>query len=286
MSLTDCYTLEVAALLHDIGKIGVPDHILLKPGKLTADEWKVMRRHDVMGIEIIRSSFACPKLTAIVECHQLHYGDAKASSPNLPTGNDIPLGSRILAIADAYDSMVSNQVFRKGRTMQEAFDELRRCAGSQFDSELVERFITTLRNNRSVAEVAFANTTKETALAIGLQIEQLVKVLDSQDYDALDAVSFRLQSTAQKFGAEQIGQKAAELGVILSLDRNPHSVIQAANELLDLCRATQASFLDASKGDHGIDATQPRSSNGLPGAAAIHGLEGDLGTEHECTYCQ
>lgn len=112
---------------------------------------------------------------------------------------------------------------------------------------------------------------EETALAIGLQIEQLARVLDDQDYDALDAAAFRLKSTAQKYGADRIGQKAEELGVILGLDRNPHSIIQVANELLDLCRATQASFLEASKDENHRDATALWDLHQVPNALATPG---------------
>ena len=86
---------------------------------------------------------------------------------------------------------------------------------------------------------------KESALAIGMQIEQLSKVLDELDYDSLDAIAHRLQSTAKKYGADTICEKADKLGNILSLDRDPHSIIQVANELLDLCRATQQSLLES-----------------------------------------
>ncbi len=240
MSLTHCYTLEIAALLHDIGKIGVPDSILLKPGTLSPEEWTVMRRHDRIGIEIIRASFASPVLTDIVGDHQTHF-----DSPD--SRNRIPLGARILAIADAYDAMTTDQVFRKGRSMEEAFTELRRCAGSQFDPELVERFITTVRERPAMQLSAAGGISKETALAIGLQIEQLSKVLDEQDYDALDAMSHRLQSTALKYGVEYIGDKASELGDILALDRDPHSILQVANDLLDLCRSTQRTLLDSNE---------------------------------------
>ena len=152
MSLSEAYVLENAALLHDIGKIGVPDSILLKPGPLTQEEWKVMSTHDRIGVEIIRSTFACNELTKTVQSHHATFAD-DPRHPELPSGKDLPLGARILTIADAYDAMVSDRVYRKGRSKEEAFAELRRCAGRQFDPELVERFIeVATARERTLAE--------------------------------------------------------------------------------------------------------------------------------------
>lgn len=242
MSLGNCYTLEVAALLHDIGKFGVPDSILLKPGPLTDEEWRVMRRNDKIGVEIVRASFASPEMMAILENYQTKYSGEPSNPSRQLVGNEIPLGARILAIADAFDSMVTDRVFRKGRTRQEAFQELRRCAGTQFDPELVERFIATTRSlysdhSRSVA------MSKEAALFIGLQIESLSKALDNHDLPAIDALSRRLHSTALKNNASEIAEKAQSLEQVLNSDRDLMAVIQTAGELLDLCRATQREFL-------------------------------------------
>src|SRR5690606_18751322 len=124
-------------LLHDIGKIGIPDSILLKAGSLTDDEWKIMRLHDRMGVDMIRSSFDCDELAQFVEMHHAWYGGSP-ENPSAPRGEQIPLEARILAIADAYDAMVSDRVYRPGMSRDEAFAELRRCAGRQFDPNLVE----------------------------------------------------------------------------------------------------------------------------------------------------
>lgn len=259
LSLTDCYTLEVAALMHDIGKIGVPDGILLKPGPLTGEEWNLMRRHDRIGIEIIRTSFASAKLTAIVGHHRARYVETEAG---VVSGKDIPIGARILAIADAFDAMTSEQVFRAARPHEEAFAELRRCAGSQFDPELVERFISTIRSRPDLLQSSgSAEFSKETALVIGLQIEQLSRVLDEHDYDALDAISHRLQATAQTYGVNSISDKASELGNVLDVDRDPHSVLQVANELLDLCRSTQQSLLFPISSDDEFVGLEPIESH-------------------------
>ena len=184
LPITDCYVLEIAALLHDIGKVGVPDAILLKPGKLTAEEWKVMEKHDRIGVEIIRASFHSAQLTSIVENHHAFYGMSKNG---MPCGVEIPVTARILAIADAYDSMTSDRSYRKGRTPEDAFTELRRCAPAQFDPELVERFINVIKDRSQHQQATVDGVSKETALQIGMQMERLAQSLDNQDLDTLNS---------------------------------------------------------------------------------------------------
>ena len=140
MMPSECLVLEVAGQLHDIGKLGVPDSVLLKPGPLTDEEWHIMRRHDEIGVQIISLAFSCDELTEIVRSHHAWYGGHPRES-DLPVGEDIPLGARILSIADAFSAMTSDRPYRKAATHEEAFAELRRCSGTQFDGELVERVI-------------------------------------------------------------------------------------------------------------------------------------------------
>ena len=130
--------IEVASLLHDIGKIGVPDSILLKPGSLTPDELAVMDQHRRSGVEILRSSCANQAILDIVGASSAWY----AGRPNLPlAGDDIPLGARMLAIVDAFDAMTTDQVYRRAISRELAFSELFRHAGTQFDPQLVKLFV-------------------------------------------------------------------------------------------------------------------------------------------------
>src|SRR3954470_7141330 len=167
----DMFVLEVAALLHDIGKLGVPDSILLKPGALTPEEWKIMRGHDTMGEEIIAAAFASPELTNIVRMHHAWFGGSPHVA-NLPKGESIPVAARMLTIADAYDAMTSDRVYRKGRSRDDAFAELRRCAGTQFDPQLVERFIKAV-TAREASQHRKAGKNAHTALMIRLDVERL-----------------------------------------------------------------------------------------------------------------
>lgn len=246
MTERECYVLEVAALLHDIGKLGVPDAILLKPGPLTPEEWKVMGTHDRIGVEIIGAAFSSPELTEIVRTHHAAYG-GQARDTSLPTGNEIPLGARILTIADAYDAMVSNRVYRPGRPREDAFAELRKFAGIQFDPELVERFIVAVMSGGATESLPTMSVSKQTALRIGLQIERLAGALDSKDFPNLAAMANRLSATATQEGVPEIARLAAELETSAESDPDLIRVVQLTTELLQMCRATQTSYIGEHK---------------------------------------
>jgi diguanylate cyclase (GGDEF)-like protein/putative nucleotidyltransferase with HDIG domain len=131
-------TIRAAALLHDIGKIGVPDSILNKQGPLTEAEWEPVREHPELGVEILRHVIDLVNCLPAILHHHEHYNGA--GYPGGLRNNDIPLEARILAIADAYDAITSLRPYRSRLSSQEALAELRRCAGTQFDPELVEVF--------------------------------------------------------------------------------------------------------------------------------------------------
>lgn len=242
MSLTSCYILENAALLHDIGKIGVPDSILLKPGPLTDDEWQVMRRQERIGSEIIRASFHSRELVAIVANHKAWYSGTP-HDPHLPKGEDIPIGARILNIVNAYDAMTSRQVYREPRSQEDAFAELRRCAGTQFDPVLVERFIGIAKVRQMSPPPYVSDISQETALQFGLQIERLMAALDTQDIMGLQTLADRLHAMAQKHQVREIAQKASELARHTQKKNQAAEILHAANELIELCRSTQSSYV-------------------------------------------
>jgi len=233
MSLSSCYVLEMSALLHDIGKIGVPDALLHKAAPLTDDEWEVMRMHDRMGVEIVRTAFANPELTEIVRNYTRRYDDVSNGQP--------PLGARILAVADAYDSMTSQQIYRDTMTPEEALAELRRCAGAQFDPEIVSHFAEVLLlKNSDVLTPLSAN--RDAALAVGMELERLSEAVDRQDLEALGCLAKHLYQTANQLGAPEISAKAMELELSLEAETDRVGILQCANELLNYCRASQASY--------------------------------------------
>ncbi len=130
--------IEIAALLHDVGVIGVPDRILLKPGLLDPDEAAVVARSRHMSLEIIRQSCNSPEILDIVEHVPAWYDDSRPGFRL--AGPDLPLGARMIAIVEAFDSMTTDHVYRPAMSHERAMTELFDCAGTQFDPELVGQF--------------------------------------------------------------------------------------------------------------------------------------------------
>jgi putative nucleotidyltransferase with HDIG domain len=126
------------ALLHDIGKIGVPDSILLKPGALTSAEWVEMRKHPDVGYRILESIEFLRPAAQIVLSHQERFDGG--GYPRKLKSEEIPLGARIFMIADTLDAMTSDRPYRKAATFTDARGEISRCAGTQFDPACVEAF--------------------------------------------------------------------------------------------------------------------------------------------------
>jgi HD-GYP domain-containing protein (c-di-GMP phosphodiesterase class II) len=149
----DLYQLEVAALLHDIGKIGIPDAILKKQGKLTDDERALMNKHPEYSWSILRLFPGFEKASLYALHHHESY-DGKGYPGGLK-GEEIPIGSRIVSVIDAYDAMISNRCYRKGLLHEEAVRRLTEGTATQFDPMVVETFIEIAKNE--VADV-FAAT--------------------------------------------------------------------------------------------------------------------------------
>jgi HD-GYP domain-containing protein (c-di-GMP phosphodiesterase class II) len=132
-----------AALLHDLGKIGVPDGILLKAGALTEEEWVIMKKHPEIGARIVAPVKKLANVSPIIRAHQERYDGT--GYPDGLKGEQIPFGARLLAIADAYGAMTDDRIYRKTRKAPDALEELVRFKGTQFDPALVDRFITILK---------------------------------------------------------------------------------------------------------------------------------------------
>ncbi len=131
--------LEVAAVLHDIGKIGVDDAVLRKPGKLEPDELAQMRRHPEIGADILSKVEALKDIIPAVLHHQEAYNGS--GYPMGLSNDDIPLFARIIAVVDTFDAMTTDRPYRKALPHEVALDELKRCSGSQFDPQVVDAFI-------------------------------------------------------------------------------------------------------------------------------------------------
>lgn len=131
-------TLEYGALLHDIGKIGIPDAILKKPGKLTDSEWTVMRTHPEVGYKILNKIEFLEEASEIVLFH--HERFKGSGYPSGLKGKDIPIGARIFAVADTVDAMTSERPYRSALSFEEASAELKKFSGIQFDPRVVDAF--------------------------------------------------------------------------------------------------------------------------------------------------
>jgi putative nucleotidyltransferase with HDIG domain len=132
-------TVARGAFLHDIGKMAIPDEILRKPGKLSPEEQAVMREHCARGYHMLRKIPFLAESAEIVYTHQEHFDGS--GYPNSIRGNEIPVGSRIFAVADTLDAITSDRPYRKARSFDAAREEILRCSGTQFDPAVVEVFL-------------------------------------------------------------------------------------------------------------------------------------------------
>lgn len=135
----DLADLAHGVLLHDIGKIGIPDAILLKPGPLTAEEWAVMKRHPEIGKRLIENIPFLSGAVPVVYCHHERWDGS--GYPRGLTGAEIPLGARIFAVVDAFDAMTVDRPYSKAIPFNAGRAEIKRCAGSHFDPVVVESFL-------------------------------------------------------------------------------------------------------------------------------------------------
>jgi diguanylate cyclase (GGDEF)-like protein len=131
-----------AAELHDVGKIAIPDAILAKAGPLDQEEWRFMHRHTVLGERILMAASALAPVARLVRASHERFDGG--GYPDGLKGEEIPLGARIISVCDAYDAMTSDRAYRRAIAPSEAVRELQACAGTQFDTEVVEAFIATL----------------------------------------------------------------------------------------------------------------------------------------------
>jgi len=139
LSAKELEDLRMAAILHDVGKIGVPEAILNKPGRLTPEEFEQMKQHPVRGYQIVSRIPAMARLTPAILYHHERY-DGKGYPEGL-SGEEIPLAARILAVADAFDAMTSDRPYRPGMALDQAIEELKRNRGTQFDPRVVDAML-------------------------------------------------------------------------------------------------------------------------------------------------
>lgn len=135
--------IEIAALLHDIGKIGIPDSILKKPARLTTEEYDLMKRHPEFGWAVLRQVPGMERASLIILHHHEDYNGA--GYPGGLKGEEIPIGSRIVSVIDAFDAMVSTRPYREGMPFERAESILLSCRNGQFDANVVDSFLPLAR---------------------------------------------------------------------------------------------------------------------------------------------
>jgi HD-GYP domain-containing protein (c-di-GMP phosphodiesterase class II) len=138
--------LQYGAILHDIGKIGIPDSILKKPFQLNENEWNKIRQHPLIGAEIIAAIPHLAGVAQIVLYHHEHFDGG--GYPLGLKGNAIPLAARILAVVDAYGAIVEARVYKAARSHEAAIAELIRCSGTQFDPDVLRSFLRLAKKSR------------------------------------------------------------------------------------------------------------------------------------------
>lgn len=172
MNLTSAETdtIRAAALLHDVGKIGVPDAILTKPGPLTDAEYAIVKRHPETALVILgHISFLAKERPLILHHHERFDGDGY---PDGLAGEQIPLGARVLAIADAIDAMFSPRSYKPAYDLQRVRGELAACAGKQFDPDVTEVALDWLDANPAICETAETTSTLWPAPATAVHFDQ------------------------------------------------------------------------------------------------------------------
>ncbi len=194
-----------------------------------------MNRHEQFGFEIVRKAFVWRQLASIIQNRRAQYNGSPRNE-SLPAGLSIPGGARLLAIADAFDAMTLNRVFRKGPSHEEAFSELRRCAGTQFDPELVDRFIATIKaiSPRGLA----AAERSEEAASVLQDLNALANSLSERDFDRVATITEHMKLSAKRLGAIGLTTKAQKLQTAVLSDADLLDILHMASELTDECLST------------------------------------------------
>ena len=231
MSQVDCYVLEVAALLHDIGMISVPDELLNKHGRLTEQEQKMVNFHLRMGVETISSSFNSSELVGILKYTSAWYSGTPGH-PEMPKGDNIPIRSRIISAASAYDELISGSSYSDGFSPEQAIEELRLKAGTQFDPIVVERIAEVISARVEERGHDMPNETDIKALRIGLELEKLICAVEEEDVMLMSKIAESLASDAAKLEVRNISEAAKVLEAAIERGKPFMELVPLVNKII------------------------------------------------------
>jgi len=138
-ALLEDSSLEYGFLLHDVGKVGIPERILGKAGPLTPEEWEVMKTHPLLGVQIVTPIWFLGSAVDIIRSHHEHWDGS--GYPRGLVAEEIPMGARVFAVADAFDAMTTDRPYRRALSLEDAVEEIVRASGTQFDPAVVDAFL-------------------------------------------------------------------------------------------------------------------------------------------------
>ena len=170
-SQDEIINLKHAAHLHDIGKIGIPDSVLNKPTQLTEDEDNLLKKHTIIGAEILKDVTLIPHVAEVTRNHHEHYDGS--GYPDGLAGTEIPIYARIIAVADCYDAMNSRRIYRNALSQDEIYEEILKNKGTQFDPEIADIFLTLLTENQIPDLDDFSESSSATHDSVTTQMQEL-----------------------------------------------------------------------------------------------------------------
>lgn len=184
-SQDEIINLKHAAHLHDIGKIGIPDSVLNKPTQLTEDEDNLLKKHTIIGAEILKDVTLIPHVVEVTRNHHEHYDGS--GYPDGLAGTEIPIYARIIAVADCYDAMNSRRIYRNALSQDEIYEKILKNKGTQFDPEIADIFLTLLTENQIPDLDDFSESSSTSNLAddhrtISKFISDVVITIKAQEY--------------------------------------------------------------------------------------------------------
>ena len=170
-SQDEIINLKHAAHLHDIGKIGIPDSVLNKPTQLTENEDNLLKKHTIIGAEILKDVTLIPHVVEVTRNHHEHYDGS--GYPDGLAGTEIPIYARIIAVADCYDAMNSRRIYRNALSQDEIYEEILKNKGTQFDPEIADIFLTLLTENQIPDLDDFSESSSATHDSVATQMQEL-----------------------------------------------------------------------------------------------------------------